>query len=174
MSIRIVAVEVCDTTNNDNSAATCNKINNMNRKDFILKGCTACLGATAMSGILSSCKTTRFTTGKLLKDGIQVDVNEFALKEKNRHHSYIVVRNEALLFPICLYRFSETDYAALWMQCTHQGAELNVAGDFLQCPAHGSEFTNRGRVTSGPADRDLRTFPVTLYNNQIFIDLRKV
>lgn len=146
----------------------------MNRKDFILKTCTACIGATAMSGILSSCKATQFATGKLTKDGILVDVNEFALNEKDKYRSYIVVRNEALLFPICLYRFSETDYAALWMQCAHQGAELNVAGDYLQCPAHGSEYSNRGKVTNGPADRDLRTFPVTVNNNQIFIDLRKV
>lgn len=127
-----------------------------------------------MSGILSSCKATQFATGKLTKDGILVDVNEFALKKKDKYRSYIVVRNEALLFPICLYRFSEADYAALWMQCAHQGTELNVAGDYLQCPAHGSEYSNRGKVTNGPADRDLRTFPVTVNNNQIFIDLRKV
>jgi Rieske Fe-S protein len=146
----------------------------MNRKDFILKTCTACFGVASVSGILQSCKTTQFAAGKLMKDGILVDVHEFALQEKNKYRSYIVVRNEALLFPICLYRFSETEYTALWMQCAHQGAELNVAGDVLQCPAHGSEYNNRGKVTSGPADRDLRIFPVTVANNEIFIDLRKI
>ena len=50
----------------------------------------------------------------------------------------------------------------------------NAAGDYLQCPAHGSEYDNRGKVTNGPADKDLRTFPVTIDNNQLFIDLRKV
>ena len=48
------------------------------------------------------------------------------------------------------------------MQCTHQGAELQASGDMLQCPAHGSEFNNKGTVTNGPADTDLRTFPVTV------------
>ncbi|KIC89881.1 Rieske (2Fe-2S) protein [Flavihumibacter sp. ZG627] len=145
----------------------------MNRKDFILKSCSACIGASTLFALFSSCATTQFANGQLTKDGILIDVKEFELKEKNKHRLYIVVRNEALLFPICVYRFSDTDYAALWMQCAHQGAELNVAGDYLQCPAHGSEYDNRGKVTNGPADRDLRTFPVTLNNNQIFIDLRK-
>jgi Rieske Fe-S protein len=146
----------------------------MNRKEFIVKSCAACIGATALSTIVSSCAATQFVNGKLTKDGILIDANEFALKEKDKYRLYIVVRNEELLFPICVYRFSHTDYAALWMQCAHQGAELNVAGQYLQCPAHGSEYSNRGKVTNGPADRDLRTFPVTLNNNQIFIDLRNI
>lgn len=145
----------------------------MNRKDFILKSCAACVGASSVAVLLSSCAATKFASGKLIKDGIVIDLKEFSLKEKNKHRLYIVVRNDELLFPICVYRFSETDYSAVWMQCAHQGAELNVAGDYLQCPAHGSEYDNRGRVTSGPADRDLRTFPVTINNNQLFIDLRK-
>ena len=145
----------------------------MNRKEFIVKSCAACIGTTALSTIVSSCAATQFANGKLTKDGILIDVNEFALKKNDKYRLYIVVRNEELLFPICVYRFNDTDYAALWMQCAHQGAELNVAGDYLQCPAHGSEYDNRGSVTNGPADSDLRTFPVTLNNNQIFIDLRK-
>ena len=145
----------------------------MNRKEFIVKSCAACIGATALSTVIISCAATQFANGELTKDGILIDVKEFAMKEKDKHRLYIVVRNEALLFPICVYRFSDTDYAALWMQCAHQGAELNVAGDYLQCPAHGSEYNNRGKVTNGPADRDLRTFPLTVNNNQIFIDLRK-
>lgn len=145
----------------------------MNRKEFILKSCSACIGASALT-FLSSCAATKFASGKLTKDGILVDTKEFALKEKDKYRLYIVVRNDSLLFPICVYRFTDTDYSAVWMQCAHQGAELNVAGDYLQCPAHGSEYDNRGRVTNGPADRDLRTFPVTINNNQLFIDLRKV
>ena len=145
----------------------------MNRKDFILKSCTACVGASSVAALLSSCAATKFAIGKLVKDGITIDAKDFVLKEKNKYRLYIVVRNEELSYPICVYRFSDTDYSAVWMQCAHQGAELNVAGDYLQCPAHGSEYDNRGRVTSGPADRDLRTFPVTINNNQLFIDLRK-
>ena len=146
----------------------------MNRKEFIVKSCAACIGATALSTIVSSSAATQFANGKLTKDVILIDVNEFALKEKDKYRSYIIIRNESLLFPICVYRFSENDYSALWMQCAHQGAELNVAGEYLQCPAHGSEYNNKGVVTNGPADKNLRTFHVTVNNNQLFIDLRKV
>lgn len=146
----------------------------MDRKEFIIKTCGACIGATAIAGMLSSCSASQFAAGKLTNDGIVIDVKEFERGEKGKHRQYIIVRNEALLFPICVYRFSENDYSALWMQCAHQGAELNVAGTYLQCPAHGSEYNNRGKVTNGPADRDLRTFPVSVNKNELFIDLRKV
>ena len=59
------------------------------------------------------------------------------------------------------------------MKCAHQGAELQASGDVLQCPAHGSEFNNKGIVTNGPASTNLRTFTVTVTNNELFIDLRK-
>jgi len=86
---------------------------------------------------------------------------------------YIIVRNEQLEFPIYLYRFSDADYAALWMKCTHKGAELTASGDHLHCPSHGSEFDSKGKVSQGPAEDDLRSFRVFTDNDKIFIDLRK-
>ena len=104
-----------------------------------------------------------------------VSRDEFKINQKGNtaYRSFIIVRNDALQFPICVYRFSDEEYSALWMRCTHQGAELQASGDVLQCPAHGSEFNNRGEVRNGPADNALRTFPVTITNNDLFIDLRK-
>ena len=147
----------------------------MDRRNFIVNSCMACLSATALTGVISSCRSVQNLSGKLNNDGLIIDSEEFKAKgnNKNAYHSFVIVRNEALQFPICLYRFSDTEYSAVWMQCTHQGAELQVSGDYLHCPAHGSEFGNRGRVMNGPADRDLRSFPVTVSNNEIFIDLRK-
>jgi Rieske Fe-S protein len=148
----------------------------MNRKDFIINSCAACLSATALSGLLSSCKSTQYISGRLNKDGVLLDANEFKImsKGKTSYRSFVVVRNEALQYPVCVYRFSENEYSALWMRCTHQGTELQASGDRLQCTAHGSEFDNRGQVKNGPADKSLRSFPVTLSNNQLFIDLRAI
>ena len=147
----------------------------MKRRDFIKSGCTACIAATGFGALLSSCKATQIVPGKLNNDGVLLSTDDFIIKRQGKisHKLYVVVRNEALKFPICVYRFSDTDYSALWMECAHQGAEVNVAGSYLQCPAHGSEYDNRGRVTSGPAENNLRTFPVVVTNNQLFIDLRK-
>lgn len=148
----------------------------MERREFIRHGCTACLSATVLAGILTSCRTTRYISGALGKDGLTINTEEFLMKRdgKTVYRSYVIVRNEALQYPVCVYRFGENEYTALWMRCTHQGTELQVSGDRMQCPAHGSEFTNRGKVSNGPADKDLRSFPVSVTNNQIFIDLRAV
>ena len=147
----------------------------MNRKDFIINSCAACLSATGLTGLLSSCTSTQYISGKLNNDGVLINTDDFNIirSGKTAYRSFIIVRNDALQYPICVYRFSESEYSALWMQCSHQGAELQASGDFLQCTAHGSEFSNKGRVTNGPADKDLRSFPVTINNGQLFIDLRK-
>ena len=148
----------------------------MNRRRFIKNGCTACLSVTTLTSVLSSCTTNRYISGILGKDGLAVDVNEFIMRQNGKaaYRTFIIIRNEALQYPICVYRFSENEYSALWMRCTHQGAELQASGDYLQCTAHGSEFDNKGTVRNGPADRNLRNFPITISNNQLFIDLRAI
>src|SRR4030095_9288475 len=147
----------------------------MNRKEFIVKTCTACVAATEISSLFSSCSPTQYISGTVGKDGITISKNDFRLSQKDNsaYRSFVIVRNDALRYPICVYRFSDEQYSALWMKCTHQGTELNASGDFLQCPAHGSEFNNKGKVKTGPADKDLRIFPVVVSNNDLFIDLRK-
>ena len=148
----------------------------MDRRNFIKNSCTACLSATVLTSLLSSCQATRYISGNLGKDGITVEMDEFISKknEKTEYQSFIIIRNEELQYPICVYRINEKEYKALWMRCTHQGTELQAFGDRLQCPAHGSEFTNKGNVSNGPADKNLRSFPVTVSNNQLFIDLRAI
>ena len=147
----------------------------MKRRNFIVGGCTACLSMAVVPTLLTSCTTTRYITGNIEKDGLKVSKTEFKISEKGNkaYRSFIIIRNDAFKYPICVYRFSEQDYTALWMRCTHQGTELQASGDFLQCPAHGSEFNNKGQVTNGPADNNLRTFPITVSNNELFIDMRK-
>jgi len=145
----------------------------MKRRDFIARGCSSCLSIVVMSNLMSSCIATRYVSGKLNENGLAISKNDFTEKKTGAYRSFIIVRNEALQFPICIYRFNDQEYTALWMECTHQGSELTVSGDYLQCPAHGSEFNNKGSVKSGPADRNLRTFPVTVTNNEIMVDLRK-
>lgn len=147
----------------------------MDRRDFIKNSCTACLSLTVLSSLAVSCSATKYVSGVIVEDGINVSKNDFAVKQKGgtAYSSFIIVRNEALQYPICIYRFNEDEYSALWMRCTHQGAELQASGDVLQCAAHGSEFNNRGMVRNGPAISNLRTFPVTVSQDQVFIDLRK-
>ena len=148
----------------------------MDRRKFIKNSCAVCISASAITSMFSSCTSVRYIKGALVKDGLTIEINEFISKKKNKNEylPFIIVRNEALQYPVCVYRFSENEYTALWMQCTHQGTELQASGDRLQCPAHGSEFDNKGAIKTGPADKALRSFPVTISNNQLFIDLRAI
>jgi nitrite reductase/ring-hydroxylating ferredoxin subunit len=103
-----------------------------------------------------------------------VPITDFEINSNGKieYKKYIIAQNEILQFPICIYRFNETEYMALLMECTHQGAELQVFGDKLQCAAHGSEFSNKGIVESGPASTDLRKFPVRIENNILKVSLK--
>jgi Rieske Fe-S protein len=127
-----------------------------------------------MIPVLYGCQSTHYTTGIMEPDGISISQSEFVYLKKDQEiiRQFIIVRNDALEFPIYVYRFSDNDYSALLMKCTHQGNELQASGDHLHCSAHGSEFNNKGVLAQGPAERNLRTFKVIAEADKIFIDLR--
>ena len=142
----------------------------MERKLF-LKSCGfACLGASMLSVFLESCSGSKQVEGTIKNADLVVPVTSF--HDNNSFRKYIIVTHEKLKFPICVYRFNENSYSALLMRCTHQGAELQVFGEKLECPAHGSAFNNFGIVQNGPADTNLRTFPVSLQKDQLYISLK--
>lgn len=148
----------------------------MHRKDFIKSCGFACLGSAAIGTILQGCTSSKIIGGNISGDELIIPVSDFETSAGNEKHfkKYIVLQNEILQYPICVYRHNENEYSALWMRCTHQGAELQVFGDKLQCPAHGSEFGNKGDVQNGPAENKLRTFPVTIVQNQLKISLKAI
>ena len=144
----------------------------MDRKDFFKSVCGfACIGS-ALS--FQSCTTTKIMNGNIIGDDCIIPLSDFETNTgtERKFKKYIVVTNQILQYPICVYRHSEQEYTALWMRCTHQGTELQVFGDTLQCPAHGSEFNNKGSVQNGPADNKLRSFPVLIENGRLKISLK--
>ncbi len=141
----------------------------MNRKQF-MASCGLCV--MGLPVLLTGCAGTTYLSVPIDGDSLVVSSQSFAsTSDPSKNLRYVVVHNDQLEYPICLYRFSDNNYTALLMRCTHQGTELQVFGDRLQCPAHGSEFNNQGEVQNGPADKPLRTFPVTVSGDQIKIRL---
>jgi nitrite reductase/ring-hydroxylating ferredoxin subunit len=124
----------------------------MNRKEFLHTCGLHCAGFAGLSFLLQGCGGTKYLTSP-------------------SYRRYVVVQNEKLEYPICVYRSATEQYEALLMQCTHQGTELQVFGERLQCPAHGSEFTPTGAVQNGPADQPLRKFRVMVEGESIKINL---
>ncbi|MBA3647635.1 MAG: Rieske (2Fe-2S) protein [Chitinophagales bacterium] len=145
----------------------------MNRRKFITTGCISCISGGLMMSLIEGCTTAKIATITIEGSDMIVPLAAFRIKKSNQtsYKQYLVVQNDKLKYPICVFRFDENHYEALLMRCTHQGTELQVFGDKLQCPAHGSEFNNRGDVKHGPAATALRKFPVTITNNQLKISL---
>ncbi len=148
----------------------------MNRKDFLKTCGFSCMLGSAALPMLQSCTTSKALSGTISGSDLVVQQSDFETKAAGEIHykKYIIVNNDKLKFPVCIYRFSNEEYKALWLQCPHQGAELQVFGDKLQCPAHGSEFDNSGIVSNGPASQNLRSFPVTINKDQLLISLKAV
>ncbi len=143
----------------------------MKRKEFIKTCGYACLGATIIGTVLQSCVSTKTISANISGDNLIVPKTDFIKNED--YLKYVIVNNNNLQFPIYVFRFSETEYTALYLQCTHQGNELNAYGDKLVCSAHGSEFDNKGNVTNGPATKPLRSFPIQIDNQNLLISLKK-
>lgn len=143
----------------------------MNRKQFLKTCGLACIGSLAATS-LQGCATSKLEDSVIESDNLVVPVANFG-NDILGYKRFIVLNNNLLKFPICVFRHAPNDFSALWMQCSHMGAELRVFGDTLQCPAHGSEFNNKGGVRTGPADNALRTFPVVVANGVIKISLKK-
>jgi len=65
------------------------------------------------------------------------------------------------------------EYVALSSICTHQGCQVTYdsSANNLPCPCHGSLFSISGNVLNGPASQSLRTYPLSVENDVITIDL---
>ncbi len=57
--------------------------------------------------------------------------------------------------------------------CTHRGGPLSdgaLVGCTVQCPWHGSQFDIRtGRVVAGPADNQIKIFPVEIRAGEVYV-----
>jgi Rieske Fe-S protein len=72
--------------------------------------------------------------------------------------------------PIIVSRLSETSVAAYSSKCTHFGCEVPLpANNEIKCQCHGSMFDAAGKVTHGPASKDLAQFAATIEGSIITV-----
>lgn len=72
--------------------------------------------------------------------------------------------------PIIVSRISETEVAAFSSKCTHFGCEVALPDNgVITCPCHKSQFDAKGKVTHGPAKKDLPSFVAVLSEKAIVI-----
>ena len=74
----------------------------------------------------------------------------------------------------CVYRLKDGFYATDGI-CTHEAVHLEdglVMDDEIECPMHQGIFNIKSReAVSPPACKDLKTYPVKIDNDKIFIKL---
>jgi nitrite reductase/ring-hydroxylating ferredoxin subunit len=117
----------------------------VNRRQFLLLGATFAAGCAAPGGgkLAAAGKTKIVNAGpaaQYLADGVYA---------RYRDLGFFLVRRGANLF-------------ALSSLCTHKKCTLAAEPDqTFYCPCHGSTFDADGKVTEGPARRDLPVFEIS-------------
>jgi 3-phenylpropionate/trans-cinnamate dioxygenase ferredoxin subunit len=76
---------------------------------------------------------------------------------------------------ICLAHAEDGNYYAINDICTHEEYSLSdgeIWGLDVECPAHGSRFNLlTGQVTGLPAVVPVRTFPVSLEGDDVYVEV---
>lgn len=139
----------------------------MDRRNFIKKGCSACVAVAGMGIALQSCTSALPALQVAAKDHkLIVPIAEFTTQMTNM----VRVENNSLGNDILLIK-NENGYTALLMKCTHEGFGLTATGTKLICNAHGSQFDLQGNVIESPALKPLKEFKVTTDTNNVIIHL---
>ncbi len=58
-------------------------------------------------------------------------------------------------------RTGNSKFLALSLLCTHKKCEVDKTDDGFECPCHGSTYTSTGKVTNGPATKNLKSYKTT-------------
>lgn len=146
----------------------------MERRDFIKSACLTCAGSIGAAWLLQACTPQKYITNVTVKENkLAIKKSEFTVvkKDKTIQQKFILVKPENAQFPIAIYKLNDNEYKALYLQCTHQGCELSPHETMMVCPCHGAEFNPKGEVTNGPAETNLKSFPTTTDNENIYIQI---
>ncbi len=77
--------------------------------------------------------------------------------------------------PICLIHAEDDQFYAIGDTCTHENYSLSEGELWdmsVECPRHGSRFDVRtGKVTGLPAVIPAKTYPVTVTNGDVYVDI---
>jgi nitrite reductase/ring-hydroxylating ferredoxin subunit len=116
------------------------------RREFVTAAATAC-------ALCTLCGTDAFGARVQPKEG------EVAVGETSDYAKDGVFDKYAKDEQVILVRHKDKLYACSGL-CTHKTAQLKVVDGQIRCPSHGSRFAEDGKVTKGPARKDLPRFAI--------------
>ncbi len=139
----------------------------MERRTFLKSSCNACLLVATgfLVPALSGCGPGAYQVfnTEVRDDLVTVPADSFA------KGPLVLVRPKGWYYSIALRKKEDNTYSALLLKCTHQDNQLTAASNGYSCSLHGSAFNTQGQVVKGPAEKALKTYPVTIETNSIII-----
>ncbi|MCI0449773.1 MAG: ubiquinol-cytochrome c reductase iron-sulfur subunit [Chlorobi bacterium] len=127
----------------------------ISRRDFIK---TSAFGVVAGSSALASINLKTFANSPEAKGVSKASGDDMVVKLSENASLDKVGGSVKVSDELMLIRNSETTFLAVRTICSHKGCDVELEGNKFVCPCHGSEYTLEGKVTEGPAKKDLKTF----------------
>jgi nitrite reductase/ring-hydroxylating ferredoxin subunit len=121
------------------------------RREFV----TAAAAATVAAG----CALCTFCAGNASAARVEIKEGEVEVGNKSDYDKDGVFGKFARDEQVILVRHEGKLYACSAL-CTHKTAHLKVVDGQIRCPSHGSRFGDDGKVTKGPARKDLPRFAI--------------
>jgi Rieske Fe-S protein len=123
----------------------------INRRKFLVLTATGVCGCSCEAFAGSAAVPQR---QRIVDAGPVADYAADGLYARFRDQGFFIVRDGDKLFAISAF-------------CTHRKYKLTAGTDHsFYCKGHGSTFDPEGKVTEGPARRDLPKFPITQDENR--------
>jgi cytochrome b6-f complex iron-sulfur subunit len=132
--------------------------NKISRRDFIKR---SAVGVIAGSAALSSFNLAAFANSPAAKGILKISNEDIVVKLSDNASLGTVGGSVKINDELILIRRTDTSFIALRTVCTHKGCDVELEGDKFICPCHGSEYTLDGKVTLGPAEKDLKSYQTT-------------
>lgn len=135
--------------------------NNINRRDFLKKSIkTAAAGALAFSSLdvmelIAATENTYESNGTVEKI---INLSDYPALSKAG--GYAMITDTVLVI-----RKSASKFIAINITCTHKKCDVDYNGSSFECLCHGSTYDGNGKVTQGPATKNLKTYKTT-YNSE--------
>ncbi len=129
---------------------------NLNRREFVILTCAVAGGCAAENAGENAPIVLRPVS---IDTGPASDYSADGVYDRFRSQGFFIIRRGNQL-------------VALSSNCTHRACRLHAEPDHsFYCKCHGSTFDPTGKVTEGPATRDLPALPTTIDASGRFIVL---
>ena len=128
---------------------------NFNRRDFLKTSLKSiAIGSLALSAI---------DVKKLLAEAEHSPSSVSKVINLSDYPALGSVGGNADIGKAMVFRTGDSKFMTISTVCTHKKCDVDFDGNGFECPCHGSTYTKTGKVTNGPATKNLKSYKTT-YN----------